>query len=345
MGGCKVNSSHRRVDELEGSSAWDLVHPDDLDYALGSLAEAEEFDGAHDPSQIRVLRRDGTFLSCEIAAHTPGDGELLAMSIRDISGRDSLPERRSDLEKLVLLVGGECAGASLDGLDALLEQLAGGIGSLVSAHEVLVTSVSPDESMVGSWSWRRPSVEHLLAGPDSATALRSTAAMVTHPGRIWMQLQPQAVATVSQPVEVDGEVVGMLTIAWHHTDARRLWDEGRVGGDEFVVLCPGSSEENATQIGRRLEEGLCGPAVLAGGIPIDILASLGVVRVEAHAPAIGRADDVLELADQSMYEAKASSGQSTVHASLCLSPGPSRAERRSKKRAPASEPEAERANH
>ena len=213
--------------ELVGRSALELVHEDDLDYALGSLFEATDNPGDHNPIELRLLCGDGSWLRCESQSFNPPndpDGRMV-VSLRDITGRSELPERRQALERMVLRVGERCAGASSDGLRAVLEGLTRALGELLDANEVELTSISPDVDDVGVWGWRR-SDHQLLAPLVRAHDVHDLVSGVTHPGRLRASLRPMPHAIVEQPVFVEGATIGLLRVCWHVADARRHWDEG-----------------------------------------------------------------------------------------------------------------------
>ena len=213
--------------DLVGRSAMELVHVDDLDYALGSLFEAAENPGDHSAIELRLLCGDGSWLRCECVSFNPPedpDGRLV-LSLRDITARSQLPERRQALERLVLRVGERCAGASLDGLRSVLEGLACSLGELMDAAEVELTSISPGVETVGAWGWSR-SDHTVLDTPLRADDVHDLVSEVTHPGRLRVSLTPTAHAIVEQPVFIDGHTLGLLRVCWHVPDARRYWDEG-----------------------------------------------------------------------------------------------------------------------
>ncbi|MFP5334835.1 MAG: putative bifunctional diguanylate cyclase/phosphodiesterase [Actinomycetes bacterium] len=78
----------------------------------------------------------------------------------------------------------------------------------------------------------------------------------------------------------------------------------RLGGDEFAVLVPGTaSAAQATVLAKRLLAGLGAGGFVAGGVDLDVRASIGI----ALAPQAGRdLSDLLRHADSAMYEAKRS---------------------------------------
>jgi len=77
---------------------------------------------------------------------------------------------------------------------------------------------------------------------------------------------------------------------------------GRMGGDEFVVVVPGASDEDLSGLGRRIEIDLGRPFLLEAG-----MARIGVSIGAAHAAHGERdLDALLGRADQLMYEVKRS---------------------------------------
>ena len=77
---------------------------------------------------------------------------------------------------------------------------------------------------------------------------------------------------------------------------------GRMGGDEFVVVAPGASDEDLAGLGRRIEVEVGKPFLLEAG-----MARIGVSIGAAHAaPGERDLDSLLGQADQLMYEVKRS---------------------------------------
>jgi diguanylate cyclase (GGDEF)-like protein len=94
----------------------------------------------------------------------------------------------------------------------------------------------------------------------------------------------------------------------------------RVGGDEFVVLCPGTDADGTAALGRRVTDAVCRPVPLFGdhgATQVQVRASVGLLTVECGradgrrpgAPDAGRvADDLLRSVDAAMYTAKRAGG-------------------------------------
>ncbi|MCV2396518.1 GGDEF domain-containing protein [Actinotalea sp. M2MS4P-6] len=88
---------------------------------------------------------------------------------------------------------------------------------------------------------------------------------------------------------------------------------GRIGGEEFVVVAPATTREQARQLAERLRAAL--PEALADEIGTAVTASFGVVELAAGESAAA----VLRRVDALMYRAKAA-GRDQVHAAEAHTP-------------------------
>ncbi|WP_214402521.1 GGDEF domain-containing protein [Pseudonocardia lacus] len=80
---------------------------------------------------------------------------------------------------------------------------------------------------------------------------------------------------------------------------------GRLGGDEFLVLCPGVGDDGrAVALARRIHDHLDGTFRLDGGIRVRSRASVGVTVAQPGDPADASPDAVVARADAAMYRAK-----------------------------------------
>jgi diguanylate cyclase (GGDEF)-like protein/PAS domain S-box-containing protein len=78
----------------------------------------------------------------------------------------------------------------------------------------------------------------------------------------------------------------------------------RMGGDEFVVLCPGATATEAARVADRILEALASPVALDHDTPFTARASIGI----AVGDGTDTAAQLLSAADAAMYRAKALGG-------------------------------------
>jgi diguanylate cyclase (GGDEF)-like protein len=93
----------------------------------------------------------------------------------------------------------------------------------------------------------------------------------------------------------------LIEVARRVRDVLRDGDTvGRMGGDEFLVVCPRLADpDQALSIAGRVRENLRGPALLSVG-PVGLRASIGVA---IGTPGIA-VDDLVARADTAMYTSK-----------------------------------------
>ncbi len=97
----------------------------------------------------------------------------------------------------------------------------------------------------------------------------------------------------------------LLDVAQRLREAARAHDVvGRLGGDEFVVVAEVATPQDLPGLSARLVEALDDPFALPDGPAVRIRASVGVASDDGARPA----GEVLRLADDAMYTAKAAAG-------------------------------------
>ncbi|MGI4811310.1 MAG: diguanylate cyclase [Janthinobacterium lividum] len=75
----------------------------------------------------------------------------------------------------------------------------------------------------------------------------------------------------------------------------------RLGGEEFAVLLPNTSHDNALATAERLRAAIAAESVIAAGQEIRITASFGYVTADDQANSV---DAMIKMADERLYEAK-----------------------------------------
>lgn len=75
----------------------------------------------------------------------------------------------------------------------------------------------------------------------------------------------------------------------------------RVGGDEFIVLCPDTGIEAAISCAERVRRAVEGAQIASGALELKVTASIGVASLDTS---VVNSDSLLKLADQGMYLAK-----------------------------------------
>lgn len=77
---------------------------------------------------------------------------------------------------------------------------------------------------------------------------------------------------------------------------------GRVGGEEFCMLLPGSDQESAIDISERVRMAVCANTIAHEGEVISITVSIGVATIQ---PDDTSWISLFQIADQALYRAKA----------------------------------------
>jgi diguanylate cyclase (GGDEF)-like protein len=82
----------------------------------------------------------------------------------------------------------------------------------------------------------------------------------------------------------------------------------RVGGDEFVILCPETNAENAQRLAEKLRDAISGEPIEYAGFQVPVTCSFGAAELS---PDMREATALYEAADRALYEAK-QSGRNAV---------------------------------
>ena len=106
--------------------------------------------------------------------------------------------------------------------------------------------------------------------------------------------------------DTHGHAVGDLVLRETAGAMRRLArtseDVCRVGGEEFLIICPKSTASQAAAAAERFREAVASHATLHGDVKLTVTISLGVA---GRTPVMESPDDLLRAADSALYTAKA----------------------------------------
>jgi diguanylate cyclase (GGDEF)-like protein/PAS domain S-box-containing protein len=92
------------------------------------------------------------------------------------------------------------------------------------------------------------------------------------------------------------EIAARLTLGMRSGDT-----PGRLGGDEFIVVCPQLASDNElTTIADRLLQAVCAPVQLPNLTTVDVAASIGIATGDRNSTP----EELVRRADVAMYEAK-----------------------------------------
>ena len=96
-------------------------------------------------------------------------------------------------------------------------------------------------------------------------------------------------------------------LAQHFADAEVV---ARIGGDEFVVVLSGVDQADSALLLQRVDQAFAGEPVYAGGLPLQVTSSVGLVREpdrpERRLAPGRRVEELLSRADREMYAHKRS---------------------------------------
>jgi diguanylate cyclase (GGDEF)-like protein len=92
---------------------------------------------------------------------------------------------------------------------------------------------------------------------------------------------------------------------------------GRLGGEEFAVLAPGTDAKGALQIAETLRNAIAQERIEDAGLSLQVTASIGVASMPAGLPDVDL-DDLMRAADQALYSAKQSGRNRVVAADSVL---------------------------
>jgi two-component system, cell cycle response regulator len=149
---------------------------------------------------------------------------------------------------------------------------------------------------------------------DSLTGLPNRRHLIERLEQEWAAHQRRQQPLVAMMIDIDGfkavndgyghEVGDQLLrqlSALLRESARTEDVVGRLGGEEFVVICPGANLAVGLRLAERLRQCAAGHAFQAGSLSLRATVSIGVAE---RAPGMAHPDDMLRAADAALYRAK-----------------------------------------
>lgn len=92
----------------------------------------------------------------------------------------------------------------------------------------------------------------------------------------------------------------------------------RYGGEEFTVILPGANSLIAKQVAKRICDTIANKPVMHDGQDISTTASLGIAIL--HSNQLCTTEELVERADQALYEAKQNGRNQVCHEALDIEP-------------------------
>lgn len=162
-----------------------------------------------------------------------------------------------------------------------------------------------------------------LATTDELTGLPNRREAFAHLSELWITSARHQEALACIMIDIDhfkrlndtyGHAVGDVVLKETSRLLRRAARAGepvyRIGGEEFLVVCPRSTAAQAVRAAERMRATVQAGVITVQGKPLSVSISLGVAD---RRPDMKQPDDLVRLADHSLYEAK-NSGRNRVFA-------------------------------
>ena len=284
-----------------------LIEDDDADATLVKRA-IERFPG------FDLLHVERMAAGLEVLAHEPFDVVLLDLSLPDSFGLEGISTLHAQQAALpvVVLTG-------LEDNELALRALEFGAQDYLSkgecSAEVLIRTLryAIQRQHIQGENERLLAELTRQARHDSLTGVINRRSLVAELAREWLRAarhaQPLSVVMLDIDYfkrinDIHGHAAGdqvLQTLAEMLRDGCRGEDlPGRYGGEEFMVILPGATEEGAAAWAERLRQDLLATRIVLGQESVSITASFGVAArdddLAAWEQLVERADEALRLA-------------------------------------------------
>jgi len=326
--GRSIQSARLRYLCKDGSWLWmETSNDSQLQDDGTTVVVAQLLDVSEEMAAVEALRHNEQFLrrltdTVPVGLfHVAGDNSVVFVNpvLRDLIG--DVPIRSlSDLATAMSTEGppleAAIAGVMMDGLDADLELTHSMDGGRSRSVRVALRSVDSEDRGLGVLGCIVDVTDlRRMADTDVLTGLRNRRALmedledelIRHSGKvsvIFADLDGFKLVNDQYGHQAGDQVLAAVA-EWLRSAIRPGDLIGRLGGDEFIVLCPGvSAQEPAMAVARRLQKAL-EPEFTLPGISVPIVASFGIA---CGTPQI-TADDLISSSDSAMYESKQAHGR------------------------------------
>ncbi|MFV0316424.1 MAG: GGDEF domain-containing protein [Microthrixaceae bacterium] len=274
------------LDSVRGHHVVDFVHPEDLDQALGAVAEASRNNGYHMATRMRVLAASGDYVDCRVNANTVErhDGVWFVLGVRSVGDEDAIETRRRKLRGLATTFYVDCASMEWVEEPQRSEALLGGLGAVLAAENIELSEFLDDDLDMGLLAgWAHPDSEIEFGSQDRiirdrADAIRLAPCEYTRDAlgvtiRIWLESANETdgivtirfVGDAQQWDDANADVVSLMCSSLMAT-VRRCRRERALA--MAATRDPLTGLLNRTAMEQRLEELIAASRLGAGGLAV-----------------------------------------------------------------------------
>jgi two-component system cell cycle response regulator len=270
-------AGHEFVFASDGREAWELLQHENIRMVIVDWM-MPELDG---PELIRRIRDAGW----------PGYTYVILLTAR--SGRDDIVEGLTlGADDYVTKPFRHEELLARMGVGARILQLEGRLSELLAREEALATR----DSLTGLPN-RRALTDHARVELSRAARARTSVGLILMDLDHFKRINDQY-----------GHAAGdeaLRAVAQVLQKTKRDYDfTGRWGGEEFVVVLPGTTLAQAELVAERIRRSIAAVRLdLGGPEPVELQASMGVVSAPPTAPPLGL-EHLLRHADGALYRAK-----------------------------------------
>ncbi len=266
------------VTAADGTEAWDLLQQPNAPYLAILDWMMPGLTGPAVCSKLRQARKEPYTYVLLLTARTNKEDVIEGMN----SGVDDYVTKPFDAQELKVRLR---AGRRILDLQA----------ELVAAREALREQATRDPL---TCVWNRYAIFDTLSREINRSARERTALSL-----IMADLDHFKQVNDSRG-HLAGDTVLREAARRMHSCVRPYDYVGRYGGEEFLVVLPGTSTPQAVQLAERLRRALASSPIAVGNLAIPVTASFGVSGIDAAGDSTP--ETLIRTADEALYRAKGS---------------------------------------